>query len=201
MPFSRYAVFFFLASFGCAVDLLTKHFIFGKHFDPENPRPIQTWFIDGWFGIETSTNQGALFGMGQGKMAWFAVLSVFAMGGILYWLFVKKAALNWPITISLGAITGGILGNLYDRLGMWHSKIFAGDFPQHAFAVRDWIHFRWEGAPLKIFDPWPNFNIADCLLVCGAIALLIIGFFFAPPELGESESATDKEDAEDTKKK
>jgi signal peptidase II len=64
-------------------------------------------------------------------------------------------------------ITGGILGNLYDRLGLWwepHLPI------QWKSGVRDWVLFRIEGVPL--LDPWPNFNIADSLLVVGACMLL-----------------------------
>ena len=39
--------------------------------------------------------------------------------------------------------------------------------------MRDWILFTWPESGLKIFDPWPNFNIADSLLVTGAIMLVV----------------------------
>ena len=64
---------------------------------------------------------------------------------------------------TLGLISGGILGNLYDRLGFWWSDYLPLEWKS---GVRDWILFRLEGVPL--FDPWPNFNIADTLLVIGA---------------------------------
>jgi signal peptidase II len=106
--------------------------------------------------------------MGQGMVHVFALLSVVAAAGILYWLFWAGAARDRLLTVALGAITAGIFGNLYDRLGMprliwpdWHPR--AG---QPVYAVRDWLHFKIEG----VID-WPVFNIADSLLVCGAALL------------------------------
>ena len=90
--------------------------------------------------------------------------------------------------LTLGAITGGILGNLYDRLGIWHG---ADPAPQEKCAVRDWIHFRWEG--ISFVDPWPNFNIADSLLVCGAILLFIHMLFIAPRQERAEAAAADSE--------
>lgn len=168
---------------GCFVDLSTKQWVFGSYhkLEPTGP-PTADWWIDGWLGIQTSVNQGALFGMGQGKSTWFALLSCAALAGIIYWLFVRGGAWDRWLTGALGAISGGILGNLYDRLGLWHGmsrETWQGQpVPTHSvYGVRDWIHFRWEGSPLAIFDPWPNFNIADSLLVCGAIALFLHAVF------------------------
>jgi signal peptidase II len=74
------------------------------------------------------------------------------------------------LTVTLALITGGILGNLYDRLGLWH----AADTPLEVrYGVRDWILFKCRYIPLRIFNPWPNFNIADCLLVVGACSLAL----------------------------
>lgn len=162
---------------GVLADLLTKQFIFGSHFQEDRVGGAQpVWLIGSWLGIQTSTNQGALFGMGQGLSVVFAVLSVAALAVLIYLLFVKRWANDLFIAITFAMIAGGIIGNLYDRLGLWHDVNIA---PEHANAVRDWIHFRWAGGP-KIFDPWPNFNIADCLLVCGAILLCFHAFFIQP---------------------
>jgi signal peptidase II len=61
-------------------------------------------------------------------------------------------------------ITAGICGNLYDRLG-WHGLTYGEDEP--VYAVRDWIL-----CMIGTFH-WPNFNIADALLVCSVCILLI----------------------------
>lgn len=149
----RYAWFFGIAFFGSILDLLTKHYVFAWLGEPNGQLKIH-WFVQDYVGLETALNHGALFGMGQNKVWFFATMSFFALGGIGYWLTKHRAIDDWILTVTLGLVTGGILGNLYDRLGLW------SDF--QIFAVRDWIRFSYKQRV------WPNFNIADCLLVCGA---------------------------------
>ena len=184
---SRYVVFLFLLVGGCALDLITKQIVFAKYFHPGARVPISHWWIEDVIGIQTSTNQGALWGAGQGMTVLFVLLSFAAFAGIIYWLFINRAAISLFITVSLGLISGGILGNLYDRMGLWHDSDIG---PEHVYGVRDWIHFRWEGAPgflQGIFNPWPNFNIADSLLVCGAVLLVVHAFFLADPPTEEEK--------------
>lgn len=168
VPANRYVTFFSIAVVGCAVDLLTKDWIF-KFLGP--PGGATHWIWKPFFGLQTSLNQGALFGMGQGKVWLFAMLSMAAAVGILYWLFVARAAFDWLLTIALGAVMGGILGNLYDRLGFWTMPGHPG---QRVYAVRDWILFKYQNWT------WPNFNLADSLLVCGAALLMWHAFRSQP---------------------
>ncbi len=156
VPLNRWVTFWSIALVGCAIDLWTKHFMFSWLGMPGGKT---YWIIDGIFGWQTSLNQGALFGMGQGMAIWFAALSVLAGVGINYWLFVARAALDRWLTVALGCIMAGVLGNLYDRLGMWNPPGIELN------AVRDWILFEFRG------HVWPNFNLADTFLVCGAIML------------------------------
>jgi len=167
VPANRYLAFFSIASLGCLADLATKHWIFDKLGSP--PSGKISWIIDGVFGFQTSLNEGALFGMGQGWITLFIALSCVALVALLVWLFGLGAARDWLLTVALGCVSAGVLGNLYDRLGLpglkWRyaSPLHAVGEPVHA--VRDWILVRfgqWD---------WPNFNIADSLLVCGAILL------------------------------
>jgi signal peptidase II len=67
------------------------------------------------------------------------------------------------LTVALAAVMGGILGNLHDRLGLW--SLPPGQVAIDTHAVRDWILVQYQGWV------WPNFNVADSLLVCGAAAL------------------------------
>jgi signal peptidase II len=168
VPSNRYFVYFALAALGVGLDLWTKHAIFKWRGLPRHDNIY--WLIDHRFGIETSVNPGALFGMGAGFWPLFASLSVIALTGIIVWLFVFRAALDRWITVALGLVSGGILGNLYDRLGLWDTT---GLIPELKHGVRDWILFVWPEIKLQIFNPWPNFNIADSLLVTGAIMLVV----------------------------
>jgi signal peptidase II len=157
VPLNRYLAFFGIALTGCALDLVTKHWVFERLGPPEQNNVW--WIWRGYVGLQTATNTGALFGVGQDLAALLAGISIVAMAGILYWLFLSRAAHNLGITIALGAVFGGILGNLYDRLGLWGSA-----------EVRDWILLRYDKYT------WPNFNVADSLLVCGAALLIWLGF-------------------------
>ena len=187
VPRSRYFVYFGIALVGCGLDLFTKQAMLGwlglprplvDAADPANVArwrgdpalPHRWWLVEGRLGIETSINTGALFGMGAGYWWIFATLSIVATLAILTWLFVFRAAHDRWLTVALGSITGGILGNLYDRLGLWDA---AGLKPVYQHGVRDWILFAWPETKLAIFNPWPNFNIADSLLVIGAIMLVV----------------------------
>lgn len=167
VPASRYAVFALLAIGGAGADLWTKHVMFawtalgqGRAY----------WLVDGYVGFQRSLNEGALFGLGQGGQHWFALMSVIAGIAILAWLFYFGQARDWASTITLGLIAGGVVGNLYDRLGL-HRLVWGRDWPLYGdhqldepvYAVRDWILLQAGDA-----WRWPNFNIADALLVVGA---------------------------------
>lgn len=186
---TRYGLYFFLAAMGLAADLATKEWIFWKLGMP-GEQPIW-WIIPDVFGFQTSLNEGALFGLGQGWSLMFASISILFTVGVMAWLFLLGAAHSRFLTCTMALITAGILGNLYDRLGLhglrWPETTATHLVGEPVYAVRDWILVmigRW---------PWPNFNIADSLLVCGVSLLLLQALFFA-----ESEAVTAKGPAEST---
>ena len=114
-----------------------------------------------------SVNRGALFGFGNadaesgGWNVFFLVVSVLAAVFIVFWTSRPAVSQDRFLCLALGLILGGTLGNLYDRI------VFGG--------VRDFLHCFY-GAQV-----WPDFNIADCCLVCGAGVLLAHSFFVKDP--------------------
>ena len=188
IPANRWVIFLSLAIAGAIADLWSKQAIFAWRGLP-GQRDVW-WLVEHHFGIETAVNTGAVFGVGAGQGTVFAALSVIAGIGIMLWLFRFGAARSIWLTIALGMISGGILGNLYDRLGLWWRDEPAY-LPAWKSGVRDWILVRFEGVPL--FDPWPNFNIADSLLVVGAGMLILQTLL-----IGESSEKADQGDAEET---
>lgn len=170
-------MFLTIASVGCLADLTTKHYVFAWR---GMPRPNNEWWIiPGFMGIETSLNPGALFGMGAGGGRIFAAFSIVAALGILYLVCVRRWARDWLLIVALGMILGGILGNLYDRLGLWHPP---GQPDVWRNEVRDWILFRFGSFT------WPNFNIADSLLVVGAGLLMWHAWWY--PQESPSDART-----------
>jgi signal peptidase II len=169
----RGIIFAVIASAGLLADLGTKEWIFRWRGLPGMQPAWRLFEAGGLFvGIETSVNNGALFGMGQGWTVAFVSLSIVAAIGIVLWLFLFKAARDWTLTLALALVLGGILGNLHDRLGLWD----AHNQGALEYGVRDWILFRFRGWT------WPNFNIADSLLVCGAGWLMWHSFWLPQPE-------------------
>jgi signal peptidase II len=172
VPLSRYLVYFALAVAVCAADLATKTWMFA-HFGMPGRAPW--WLWDRVFGFQTNLNEGALFGMGQGLWPLFSALSVGAAIGVFLWLFPARAAHSWLLTIALSLVTGGILGNLYDRLGLpglsWPPSYVGHVAGTPVHAVRDFILVWINGWP------WPTFNLADSSLVCGAVLLICHAFF------------------------
>jgi signal peptidase II len=166
VPASRFVVFALVAALGCYLDLATKRWVFQWRGMP-GEQPIW-WLLPGLVGIEPSLNTGALFGIGNNRVFWFAALSIVAFFGIIVWFVFGRLGRDAGLTIVLGCITAGILGNLYDRLGLW--SIDHTGWPQ-IFAVRDWIRFSY-GRYV-----WPNFNIADSLLVCSTVYLVWYSFW------------------------
>jgi signal peptidase II len=175
----RRLVFLSIAFGGCALDLATKRWMFDSLGMPHIP-PNKIWWIwDRVFGFQTSLNEGGLFGFGQGWAPLFAGLSIAAVVGIFIWLFFLGAAKNWILVVALGCVTAGIFGNLYDRLGfpglIWDGLDIRHAAGESVHAVRDFVLImfgRWT---------WPNFNLADSFLVCGAI-LLGWHAFSVPPK-------------------
>jgi signal peptidase II len=175
VPLSRYVVFATIALTGCAVDLLTKAWVFSI---PALRNGDIFWLWTGHVGIQLSRNAGALFGIGQGKTSVFALLSLAALIAIPAWLFVFRAARDRWLTIALGCIMAGVLGNLYDRLG-FSGEQWAGPglfTPDAVNSVRDWMLWqandRWR---------WPNFNVADSLLVVGVSFIFLHATWLSRP--------------------
>ena len=166
---NRRLVFLLIFLSGCALDLATKSLAF-RWLGMPSPASNTKWIWKGVFGFQTCLNEGALFGLGQGMVSVFAGLSMVAEIGIFFWLFFAGGSRDWLLTIALGFIMAGIFGNLYDRLGL-PGLVWKGLGDLHApgepiYAVRDFI--------LVMIGPWhwPNFNLADSFLDCGAVLLV-----------------------------
>lgn len=111
-----------------------------------------------FFNFTMVWNKAITFGMLGQLGTWgpvvFSILALIIAASLFIWMI--KARKIW-ITMSLGAIVGGALGNIIDRLRFG--------------AVVDFIHFHiasWS---------WYVFNIADSAIVCGVTILLMDAFF------------------------
>lgn len=190
--FCHLLLFIVISAGGLYLDLATKRIAFEQlgmpreYLHEENPELFSVYWV--WkdlFGFQTSLNEGALFGMGQGQSQLFALLSLVAFVGIVGWV-IHSAWRSRFLTITLALIIAGILGNLYDRLGLhglrWNDPDTFHAIGEPVYAVRDWI--------LVMIGTyhWPNFNIADSMLVCGAILLVFHSFFMQESEINPTNT-------------
>jgi signal peptidase II len=151
----RWLLFWSIALGGTAFDLVTKSVIFSRLGHPHAQIHV---LVPRILELRTSENTGALWGIGAelpGSSLIFAGLSVVAALVIFYYLFVLGAAASRVLTLALGLIMAGAMGNCYDRLALGH--------------VRDFVHFHIDAIN---FD-CAIFNFADNMLVIGACTLLL----------------------------
>ena len=167
-------LFWTLALGGAAFDLTTKAKIFDRIGEPPSPTVS---IVPGILELQTSLNPGALWGFGRSlpySSQIFAGLSIVAGLAICYWLFVRGAAASLALTIALGLIMAGALGNCYDRLLFGH--------------VRDFVHFHVDSVG---FD-CAIFNFADNMLVIGAVILVLFALRAETAEESEVEVPADQ---------
>ena len=113
-------------------------------------------FIPGFLGLTYYQNDGAAWSMFAGQQWLFAIIFV-AFTVVLIWEFKKNilgftAFEHW----CLAAIYAGGLGNMIDRVRLGY--------------VVDMIQTE--------FIDFPIFNVADCFITCGCIALIVHLVFF-----------------------
>ena len=173
--------------------LLTKSRIFERLAMPGDQPALAR--LPGLLTLRTNLHERALFGTGQGLGLVFAGMSFVALTGIgiMVGRICRPGTCTKPpqtdlwSLAALGLITGGILGNLYDRLGLrglsWHAP--PERFGEPVRAVRDWIHFALEG----VID-WPIFNLADSYLVVGAGILVIVSLIQPRHECSDTSETT-----------
>ena len=106
-----------------------------------------------FFNLVMTWNPGISYGLfpatGPVGTAFLALFSLAAVAGLSWWLWHAERR---ALTIGLGLVIGGALGNLVDRLV--YGK------------VADFFHFHAFG-----YD-WYVFNVADAAITFGVIALL-----------------------------
>jgi len=138
-----------LAAFVVILDQWTKWLIV-KNMEYQERIPV--W--DPWFGILSHRNRGAAWGMLEGQMWLFSIVTIGVICAILY--FYHKEAKGKPLfQVGLMLLLGGAIGNFIDR-------IFRGE-------VVDFVDVL---IPVINYD-FPIFNIADAALTMAVVILMI----------------------------
>ncbi|MFM8285397.1 MAG: signal peptidase II [Planctomycetaceae bacterium] len=194
--FRRWPWFVYLALLTLA-DLTTKAWVFARLGYEHRTSDWQFSSPCLWgqvrLQLRTSFNRGALLGVGPGLTWVYAGIAGLVVGAIGCWLWRRESS-DWRLSLALGGVAAGTLGNLHDRLG-WHGcRDEAG---QPIYAVRDFLDcttpffecrslFDWRLA--SEFE-WPLFNLADVWLVVG-VAVLVARWSRTPPTVPPASKTT-----------
>lgn len=127
------------------LDQLTKAWILQTLGDVEgNSMPL----LGNWLKFTYVRNTGVAFGMGQNFPYFFTVTSIIISIAALYFYRNHLPNKNPLIQLTVGAIIGGAIGNIIDRLRFGY--------------VVDFVHVTW----------FPGiFNLADACISCGVVIL------------------------------
>lgn len=92
-------------------------------------------------------NSGVAFSLGRGLTGPIVIVVVVLIGAVA---LLARRVQSYPAAAAVGAVLGGALSNLGDRL-----------LRSHHGAVVDFLYTRY----------WPTFNVADASVVCGCAVL------------------------------
>lgn len=136
---------------GLILDRITKLWAMNKLLGRED-----IVIIKNIFSFSYVENRGAAFGVFQGNVNILAIVTIAAIAGMFYFL-IKYRPESKLCRISIAMILSGAIGNFIDRV--WYKYVV------------DFIMFHY-----KDVYYFPNFNIADTLVVIGTalLALYII---------------------------
>ena len=133
------------------IDQVTKYLVVANI-----PLYTQIDVIPNFIGLNHAQNFGAAWSSFQG-MTWLFILIFIVLTALIVWEYKKQSLhltkFNWW---CIAAIYGGGLGNMIDRVRLGY--------------VVDMIETR--------FITFPIFNVADCFITCGCIALVVSLLFF-----------------------
>lgn len=109
--------------------------------------------IDNFLYITSHRNSGAAWGIFQGKMMFFYLITLAVIAVVLIWLSRLDLKKDRLLVIALALILGGAIGNFIDRV-----------LYQHVIDFIDTYIFGYD---------FPIFNIADSALCIGVVLMAI----------------------------
>ena len=132
------------------------------------------------FNLTYIENRGAAFGMLSDQRWIFMIISVVAIVAIFVFIWKEKPESMWMKT-CLGAIVGGGIGNMIDRIFRGSVVDFIdADFVQYP-------HPSFDGGFKLTMTDFPIFNVADCFITVGCAVLVVYLIFVELPREAKAE--------------
>jgi signal peptidase II len=122
------------------------------------PGPVPTPLLGDLVRIAKNYNDGGIFGLFGASAPILAVGSVIVIGLILVYQARQGTSGHPLLTVALGLLLGGAIGNLLDRVRLGH--------------VVDFVDMGVGGFR------WYTFNVADAAISTSILLLILLGLFF-----------------------
>lgn len=147
---ARWPLFVILAATVVVLDQLAKAWLVS--ILPQEGQRLSV--IDDLVRLVNSHNSGALFGLFKDQAVLFGLVSLGVVAMIVW--YHGSTGRNTLLSVALGLLLGGALGNMTDRLRLGYVVDFVDA------GIGDWR--------------WYTFNVADAAISC-AILLLVVSAF------------------------
>lgn len=155
----RWLLFFGIAAAVVAADQLTKSWV-AANFQPASVHALPgteggpTQVLGDWVRIAASHNSGGIFGLAGSSALLLGLASLVVVAFIVVYQARQGVSGHPLLTVALGLLLGGAIGNLVDRLRLGY--------------VIDWVD-------MGIGDlRWYTFNVADAAISISIVLLLAI---------------------------
>lgn len=165
---ARWPLFIGLAGTVVVLDQLAKAWLVS--ILPQEGQRLSV--IDDLVRLVNSRNSGALFGLFKDQAILFGVVSL-GVVALIVW-YHGSTGRNTLLSVALGLLLGGALGNMTDRLRLGYVVDFVDA------GIGDWR--------------WYTFNVADAAISC-AILLLVVSAFL-PARFGLKRPKTPQRTSE-----
>ena len=158
----RWIAFFAIAAMVAVADQLTKAWV-AANFSPASSSGVPgstggpTRILGDWVRIAVSHNDGGIFGLLGSSALVLGLASLVVIAAIVVYQ-ARAGVLGHPLlTVALGLLLGGAVGNLIDRLRLGY--------------VIDWVDMGLGNTR------WYTFNVADASISTAIVLLLVLGLF------------------------
>lgn len=171
----RWLTFGGLAAIVIVADQVTKAWV-DANFERASTHPLAgeaqpTPIIGSFLRIAKNYNEGGIFGLFGNSALVLALASTVVIALIVVYQYREGTRGPWLLTVALGLIMGGALGNFIDRIRFEHVIDFVD------MGIGDWR--------------WYTFNVADAAISVALLMLILLSVFgdrltgrFAQPAAG-----------------
>jgi len=158
---AHWLIFIAIAATVVIVDQVAKAWLVAN----VSPGEVMTVLGD-WVRLIFSQNNGALFGLFRDNAILFGLISLGVIGLIV--AYHGRSGRSLYMSIALGLLLGGAVGNLVDRLRLGYVVDFID------IGIGDWRFY--------------TFNLADSAITCSILLLIAAALFPVLTRLGERAS-------------